>query len=232
MCELMFERFNSPALFISKDAVLSCFASGKTTGVVVDCGASGTVVTPVSDGWAETTAISRSIVGGRYMDTHLFSTISHLLTSQYHRPLSKPSFYYTRSHNLTTGQTTVQLNSSIKNIHNSYNSYMTLDMIRDIKETICRTAESSTCLTEGDPRYVNIPLLPYMLPDGTLIEIGGDRFYTPELLFDSLKGGYKSSEHLIDLGIDSSIEGSLPYSTDSIQKLILDSILRYLLIQF
>jgi actin-related protein len=41
MCELMFETFDVPAVFMSKDAVLSCYAVGRTSGLVIDCGASG-----------------------------------------------------------------------------------------------------------------------------------------------------------------------------------------------
>ena len=51
MCELIFEKYRAPAFFLSKDAVLSCYACGKTTGLVIDVGASGTTVTPVLDGW-------------------------------------------------------------------------------------------------------------------------------------------------------------------------------------
>ena len=221
----MFETYNTPALFVSKDAVLSCFASGKTSGVVVDCGASGTVVTPVSDGWAETTAISRSIVGGQYMDAHFLHTLSHIVTSRYHRTMSKPAFYYNRSHDLATAQTISTLNPSIQHVTPSYHSYMSLEMIRDLKETVCRTAEASNCLTDNDPRYVNIPLIPYLLPDGTLVEIGNERFYTPELLFDPSKL-HRPSEHLLALGLDSSSPKAIPSSTDSIEKLVFDSILR------
>jgi len=41
MCELMFETFDVPAVFLCKDAVLSCYAVGRTSGLVIDCGASG-----------------------------------------------------------------------------------------------------------------------------------------------------------------------------------------------
>lgn len=51
--ELIFEKFRSPALFLSKDAVLACFACGKTTGLVADIGAGGTTVSPVVEGWLE-----------------------------------------------------------------------------------------------------------------------------------------------------------------------------------
>ena len=51
VAELMFEKYGSPALFLAKDAVLSCYSCGKTTALVVDIGASGTVTTPILDGW-------------------------------------------------------------------------------------------------------------------------------------------------------------------------------------
>jgi actin-related protein len=51
--ELMFEKFQTPALFMSKDSVLTCFACGKTTGLVVDVGAETTSVTPIHEGWLE-----------------------------------------------------------------------------------------------------------------------------------------------------------------------------------
>eukprot|EP01080_Neovahlkampfia_damariscottae_P001614 gene1614-12739_t len=49
---LLFEKFKTPACFLAKSPVLSTFACGKTTGIVVDSGAGTTVVTPVHDGYA------------------------------------------------------------------------------------------------------------------------------------------------------------------------------------
>ena len=75
MCETMFEKYSTPALFLSKDAVLAAYACGKTGGLVIDVGASGTVVTPVQDGWVETKGMSRSLAGGRLIDAHISSNI-------------------------------------------------------------------------------------------------------------------------------------------------------------
>lgn len=61
LCETMFEKYQTPALFISKDPVLSLYATGKTSGLVVDIGGSGTVVSPVVDGWVEQKGIRLSI---------------------------------------------------------------------------------------------------------------------------------------------------------------------------
>ncbi|KAJ6970195.1 actin-related protein 4 isoform X3 [Populus alba x Populus x berolinensis] len=49
--ELIFEKYNVPALFLAKNAVLTSFASGRATSLVVDgCGGS-TTIAPVHDGY-------------------------------------------------------------------------------------------------------------------------------------------------------------------------------------
>ena len=38
MCEILFEQFNVPAMYVAIQAVLSLYASGRTTGIVLDSG--------------------------------------------------------------------------------------------------------------------------------------------------------------------------------------------------
>ena len=47
----MFESFNTPAMYMSNQAVLSMYASGRTDGVVLEIGDSVTLIVPVSEGW-------------------------------------------------------------------------------------------------------------------------------------------------------------------------------------
>ncbi|XP_024956955.2 actin-related protein 4 isoform X2 [Citrus sinensis] len=49
--ELIFEKYNVPALFLAKNAVLTSFALGRATSLVVDCGGGSTTVAPVHDGY-------------------------------------------------------------------------------------------------------------------------------------------------------------------------------------
>ena len=63
--EVFFETFNIPALFISAQAILALYASGRTTGVVLDSGDGVTHVVPVYEGFALQHAITRSDVAGR-----------------------------------------------------------------------------------------------------------------------------------------------------------------------
>ncbi|KAL7116857.1 hypothetical protein ACP275_03G032500 [Erythranthe tilingii] len=52
MTEIMFETFNVPAMYVAIQAVLSLYASCRTTGLLIDCGAGVTNVVPVYEGYA------------------------------------------------------------------------------------------------------------------------------------------------------------------------------------
>lgn len=173
MCELFFEKLSLPGLFLSKDAVLSCFACGKTTGLVVDVGASGTVVTPVLDGWAEARSCMQSPVGGRLMDSYLYGLVKK-------RKGSAPDAFYKLARSLDPVNGLVIQRRNLGRITASYEALMNLELARDLKETVCRMADAPLSETSG--RYSSIPTAPYELPDGTIIDMGIERFMVPELL--------------------------------------------------
>lgn len=63
--QLMFETFNVPALYVSIQAVLSLYASGRTTGIVLDSGDGVTHAVPVYEGFSISNAIQRIDIAGR-----------------------------------------------------------------------------------------------------------------------------------------------------------------------
>lgn len=63
--EIFFETFQTPALFFAPPAVLSLYASGRTTGVVLDIGEGVTHCVPVYEGYALPHSVTRSDVSGR-----------------------------------------------------------------------------------------------------------------------------------------------------------------------
>ncbi|KAN0019752.1 hypothetical protein ACTFIV_008795 [Dictyostelium citrinum] len=73
--QLFFETYNAPALYFSIPAVLSLYASGRTTGIVLDSGDGVTHVVPVFEGFALPHAISRIDIAGRDITEYL----QHLL---------------------------------------------------------------------------------------------------------------------------------------------------------
>ena len=57
----------APAVFLAKNPVLTSFASGKATSLVVDIGGQGTCVTAVHDGYALTKSSVRTPLGGELL---------------------------------------------------------------------------------------------------------------------------------------------------------------------
>ena len=64
MTQIMFETFNTPAMYVAIQAVLSLYASGRTTGAVLDTGFDLSHAVPIYDGHALRYPISMVNVGG------------------------------------------------------------------------------------------------------------------------------------------------------------------------
>ena len=68
---IFFETFNVPALFLSMQAVLSLYATGRTTGVVLDAGDEVTHAVPIYEGFAMPHSIMRVDIAGRDVTRYL-----------------------------------------------------------------------------------------------------------------------------------------------------------------
>jgi len=71
VAEIFFEKFNCPAFYTQITALLSLYATGRTTGVVLDSGDGVTSAVPVFEGFALTHAIERSNIAGRDVTEYL-----------------------------------------------------------------------------------------------------------------------------------------------------------------
>ena len=71
VAEIMFETFNVPFLYLHLQAVLALFASGRTTGVVLDSGDSISHVVPTFEGYAIPHATVKIPLGGRDLTNYM-----------------------------------------------------------------------------------------------------------------------------------------------------------------
>lgn len=163
--QVFFETFNVPALYFSVQAVLALYASGKTTGIVLDSGDGVTHTVPIFNGFAVSSAIQRIDLAGRDVTEHL-----QLLLRR-------------EGVNLSTSAEK-EIVRQIKEKH----CYVALDPRKEEKEwtqtALLRSIPSGGLSgASGAGMVAGAANDAFLLPDGQVVRVQAEKFRAPELLF-------------------------------------------------
>ncbi|XP_076257527.1 actin-2-like [Rhynchophorus ferrugineus] len=134
LAEMIFEKYDAPALYEEVNSVLTFYSSGRPAGLIVESGHGVTSVVPILSGYAISEAIMRLDIGGGDIDKYLVKL------------LVDKSYYNIRPEE-------AQL----------------------IKENMCSIPDSKQLIDEKEI---------YVLPDGTDILLGDEKYHAGDPLFD------------------------------------------------
>eukprot|EP00090_Calanus_glacialis_P038106 TRINITY_DN6649_c0_g1_i1.p1 TRINITY_DN6649_c0_g1~~TRINITY_DN6649_c0_g1_i1.p1 ORF type:complete len:427 (-),score=157.60 TRINITY_DN6649_c0_g1_i1:196-1476(-) len=175
LCELMFEKYNVPAFFLVKNAVLAAFANGRSTGLVVDSGATHTSAVPVHDGYVLQHAIVKSPLGADF----LTGQCKQFLEDQHVEMV--PPYMIKEKKEVNEGQKAQWTRkSNLPEVTKSWEDYQTREMLRDFQHEVLQVHDQPY----SEEAVSSIPGVNHEFPNGFNDEYGMERFKISEALFD------------------------------------------------
>lgn len=177
LAEVMFEKYNIPAFFVCKSPVLSAFASGRSTGVVLDSGATHTTATPVHDGYVLQKTVVRSPLGGDFVLMQCRELLKSL-------DIEVVPQYMVKSKEEVTaeGIKKWEKKANIPQVTESWHKYMVNQVLKDFAATVLQVSDNE--LNDQDLN-MSLPKVPFYFPNGHHRDFGIERMQVVEHLFNT-----------------------------------------------
>ena len=184
LCQVAFEKFRVPALFMGKAPVLTVFESGRHSGLVVDIGAGAVSVTPVYDGYVlKSAAVVQRGFAGEWLSEQLKFALENDLKMDLNKELKASCEIKSKLSVPLAEPSNYELISDSSNLSDSFLSYHRYKVLDDLKESIVQVPETPFNPTElalRPPKY-------FEFPTGFNKNFVLERFRIGELLFDPSK---------------------------------------------
>lgn len=175
LTEVMFEKYNIPAFFLCKNAVLSAFANGRSTGLVLDSGATHSTAIPVYDGYVLQQAIVKSPLAGDFITMECRKQMEemsievippYMIASKEPVPESMPAKWKKKP--------------GLVEVTKSFHNYMVKDVLQDFAASALQVSDSPYEQEVAE----NMPTVHYEFPNGYNVDFAEERLRIPEALFD------------------------------------------------
>ncbi|KAJ8294121.1 Actin-related protein 4 [Rhodotorula toruloides] len=183
MCELAFETWQTPAFYSVDKAVMSAFAAGKGSALIVNVGEELTTVTPVYDGFVLRKAIQKQPTGGALLSEVLLSSLKSqsLPVTPHYLVKTKEAVEPNQPANAQLREDRLP-NPSDPNAATtpSYHRLEEMRLMHELKESVCEVMTPS-----WDDNSVNQKASrAFEFPDGFNTYLGTVRLSTPEIIFN------------------------------------------------
>ncbi|KAJ3119152.1 Actin-like 6A [Nowakowskiella sp. JEL0407] len=174
IAEIMFEKYNVPALYLGRSAVLSAFSAGKPTALVLDSGAGFTSAVPVFDGYVIKKSIQKQPIAGDFLSSQAQLLLQNLMD---HRDIVPHYLVAKKIPYDLTMQSKSLLNERKSVTSASFHEFAVKKVLLEFKELVCTTLRSNDRVSLGQ-----IPPKSFEFPDGLNFMVA-DRWKVPEVLF-------------------------------------------------
>lgn len=175
LTELVFEKYNAPAYFLCKSPVLSAFANGRSTGVVLDSGAIHTTAVPVHDGYVLKQGIVKSPLGGNVILRQCRELMKTLNIDVV------PAYMIASKEAVKDGSPADwEKKKNLPETTESWNKYIMDNTLEDFAASVLQIMD----IPYSEPNAASMPQFHYGFPNGYHQDFGHERMRAAETLFD------------------------------------------------